>query len=179
MRFITLCIFPFIRSLLPIQTEKNITLSAYTGLWHQVATSRSTALLGTGIDYTNVSALYNITNTSDLSVFNHGYEGNNVETSIQGYSYANKNTPTKRKVHFQGVPVDGNYWIAKLGPIKNKQYQYAIVCGPIHPLFGTRFSLYVLARNKQEYIQKYKNHVKKWCEDNFFIFYWNQYISTI
>ena len=64
MRFITLSILPFIRSLLPIQTEKNITLSAYTGLWYQVATSRSTALLGTGIDYTNVSALYNITNTS-------------------------------------------------------------------------------------------------------------------
>ena len=102
-----------------------------------------------------------------------------VETSIQGYSYANKNTPTKRKVHFQGVPVDGNYWIAKLGPIKNKQYQYAIVCGPIHPLFATRFSLYILARNKQDYIKKYENHVKKWCEDNFFIFYWNQYISTI
>ena len=89
MRFITLSILPFIRSLLPIQTEKNITLSAYTGLWYQVATSRSTALLGTGIDYTNVSALYNITNTSDLSVFNHGYDGNMVETSIQGYSYAN------------------------------------------------------------------------------------------
>tara|TARA_A100001035_G_scaffold254295_1_gene228059 strand:+ start:449 stop:988 length:540 start_codon:yes stop_codon:yes gene_type:complete len=179
MRFLIVFIAPLIQSLLPIKTEKNISLPAYIGEWHQVATSRSTALLGTGIHYSNVTANYNITNTSDISVVNHGFNGKGKETSISGYSYANYKTPTKRKVHFDGVPTDGNYWITKLGPIKNNQYQYAIVCGPISRFFGTRFSLYVLARNKQQYMQLYENTVKEWCKKNFFIFYWNEYVATI
>lgn len=178
MRIFLLYIAPFIKSLLPIHTEPNISIPAYIGEWHQVATSRSTALLGTGIHFTNVTAIYNTTNTTHLSVFNHGYDKNHIETHIKGYSYPTDSTQTKRKVHFYGVPTDGNYWITKLGPIQNKQYQYAIISGPITPLFATRFSLYVLARNKQHYLNTYQNEVLQWCKDNFFIFYWNQYVPT-
>lgn len=166
------------KNLLPIKTEKSIILNSYLGKWNQVATSRSTSLFGTGPGYRNVSALYNITNGTLLSVYNSGYNQKKEFTSISGYSYTEGESQTKRKLHFDTVPVDGNYWIVKLGPIKNNEYQYAIISGAIRNYFGTRFSLYVLARNIKEYQLYYEEQVKLWCKKNLFIFYWNEYIQT-
>ncbi len=174
-----LLLVPFLlRNMRPIQTEKNIILQSYLGKWHQMATSRSTSLLGTGIRFKNVSAEYDLLNNSDIGVYNSGYDENNNFTSIRGYSYITGNSETKRKLHFDGVPIDGNYWIVKLGPIKNKTYRYAIVSGALTRFFGTRFSLYVLARDKKEYKLKYEQEVKQWCKDNNFRFFWNKYIAT-
>tara|TARA_E500000178_G_scaffold336956_1_gene375569 strand:- start:1367 stop:1837 length:471 start_codon:yes stop_codon:yes gene_type:complete len=153
-------------------------LKGYLGIWNQVATSRSTALLGTGVEFTNVTAEYKLLNNSDISVYNSGYTKNNTFTSIKGYSYIKGKSQTRRKLHFDGVPVDGNYWIVKLGPIHSNNYQYAIVSGPLTRFFGTRFSLYVLARNVEDYKNKYENEVKQWCKKNNFRFFWNKYIPT-
>ena len=81
---------------------------------------------------------------------------------------------TKRKLHFDNVPVDGNYWIVKLGPIVHNQYQYAIVCGPLTSIFGTRFSLNVLARDRLTYYDVYEKEVKQWCLENGFVMKWNE-----
>ena len=167
-----------LRKMLPIQTEPNINVGSYLGLWSQVATSRSSALLGTGVRYTNVSAYYDLLNNSNIGVYNSGYDENNNFTSIHGYSYNDGDSQTKRKLHFDGVPVDGNYWIVKLGPIHESLYRYAIVSGALTSYFGTRFSLYVLARNREEYQTKYEKEVKQWCEDNNFVFFWNKYVPT-
>ena len=118
-----------IQHLLPIKTEKNITISYYLGRWNQVATSRSTILLGTGVKYKDVTADYDLFNETLLSVCNSGIDNKNNHTSISGYSYITGNSETKRKLHFDGVPVDGNYWIVKLGPIINDTYRYAVVSG--------------------------------------------------
>ena len=162
----------------PIKTVSNITLSSYLGTWNQVATSPSTALFGTGVKYTNVMAEYDILNDTLISVYNSGFDNNQNFTSISGYSYTIGKSETKRKLHFDGVPVDGNYWIVKLGPIKNNSYSYAVISGPLTNYFGTRFSLYVLARNREEYKIKYENEVKDWCKFNGFRFFWNKYIPT-
>ena len=167
-----------IRNFLPIRTEPFILLESYLGKWNQVATSRSTALLGTGVSYTNVTAEYDQVNTTDIHVYNSGYDKNNSFTSISGYSYITGKSQTKRKLHFDGVPFDGNYWIVKLGPIHENRYRYAIVSGPISRFFGTRFSLYVLARDIHEYQDKYESEVKQWCLNNNFRFFWNKYIPT-
>ena len=54
-----LLLVPYIiKNILPIKTEKNITIPYYLGRWNQVATSRSSALLGTGVKYKNVTADY-------------------------------------------------------------------------------------------------------------------------
>ena len=74
--------------------------------------------------------------------------------------------------------VKGNYWIVKLGPIVNCQYDYAIVSGPVTDNIGTRFSLYVLCRNVNKYEEKYEKEVKQWCVDNGFKYYWNEYVKT-
>ena len=168
---------PFIKNLLPIQTEPIININAYLGNWYQVATSRSTALLGTGIDYYNVQAEYGLC-SKGISVFNSGYQSNGNYTYIEGYSYVEGDKETKRKLHFEGVPVDGNYWIVKLGPIKDNEYQYAIVSGALTTKIGTRFSLYVLARNRTDYANLYEGLVTQWCKDNGFVLYWNKYIGT-
>ena len=174
----------FLSFLKPIPVEDSLNIPAYLGTWYQVATSRSTKLLGTGVDYCNVSAEYDFSLNENLgkgviTVFNSGIDGKGNYTSIRGYSYITGNVNTKRKLHFDGVPVDGNYWIVYLGPEINHQYQYAIVSGPITSWFGTRFSLYVLARNIHDYKTLYETDIRKWCKNNGFIYYWNEYVSTI
>ena len=184
MFFKILKVFGIIQNILPISTEKNITLDYYTGKWHQVGTSRSTKLFGTGIDYKNVSALYELEFNNDindtvLTVYNSGKNEKDKFTNISGYSYVKGKSQTKRKLHFDKVPVDGNYWIVKLGPAINKKYEYAIISGPLTNWFGTRFSLYVLARNKKKYNKMYEEEVREWCKNNNYKFFWNEYISTV
>ena len=165
-----------------IDTVPDVDLDLYKGKWLQVATSRSTKLLGTGVDYKNVTAEYlciNNCSSNVISVFNEGINNNNKYTCIRGYSYCTNNSvPSKRKVVFEGVKFEGNYWIVKLGPVVDRKYDYAIVSGPISNLWGTRFSLYVLCRDKQRYIDNYENDVKQWCIDNGYIYWWNKYIET-
>jgi lipocalin len=180
-----LSMIPFLKNFLPIPVEPTLNTNAYLGKWFQVATSRSTALLGTGTDYRNVTALYNISFVdtqwpkSVITVLNSGLKGNGNYTEIKGYSYTTGNLPTKRKLHFDGVPTDGNYWIVYLGPIINNEYAYAIVSGAITKVVGTRFSLYILARNVEEYRTHYESTVKQWCKDNGYTMWWNEYVSTI
>lgn len=172
----------FFKNLTPIKTVDKIKLEKYVGKWHQVGTSRSTKLFGTGINFSNVTATYECIGpceTNNITVFNEGYNEKGEYVNIKGISYSlNKNTPSNRKVKFEGVPVVGSYWIVKLGPIKNNKYEYAIVSGPLSKYFGTRFSLYILCRNKEEFYKKYDSEVKEWCNNNGFIFSWNKYIKT-
>lgn len=167
----------------PIDVEKKLCLKCYLGLWHQVATSESTTLFGTGPKFTKVSAIYHPIksepNTSNISVLNFGFDSNNSFSQIEGYSYSPPNElTTKRKVKFNSVIFEGSYWIVKLGPIIKNDYQYAVISGPLTPFIGTRFSLYVLARNRTEYDYLYKDEVKNWCSQNGFIYPWNKYIET-
>ena len=165
-----------------IDTVPNVNLNMYSGKWFQAATSRSTKFLGTGPDYSNVTAVYTCVNNcknNNISIFNQGLDSYGRYTSIKGISYCENNSlPSKRKVVFDSVPIPGNYWIVKLGPIINCKYDYAVVSGPINTNFGTRFSLYVLCRNIQRYEEKYEDEVEKWCLDNGFKYYWNSYIKT-
>ena len=171
------------KNMKPIETVSTVDVPSYLGKWNQVATSRSTRLLGTGVKFTNVSAEYCLDdegNSNNILVYNSGLNGRKEFTSIEGYTYIDIrfNCTSKRKLHFDGVPFDGNYWIVKLGPIIDGKYQYAVVSGPVSGFFGTRFSLYVLARNRQEYKDKYEKEVKEWCKENNFVFFWNQYIDS-
>ena len=173
----------FLKNMKPIETVSTVEVSNYLGKWNQVATSRSTRLLGTGVKFSNVSAEYTLDyqgNGDNILVYNSGFNGRKEFTEINGYAYVDIrfNCTSKRKLHFDGVPFDGNYWIVKLGPILYGQYQYAIVSGPVSGFFGTRFSLYVLARHRQEYKDKYEKEVKEWCKENNFIFFWNKYIDS-
>lgn len=168
------------KNMKPIETVSTVDVDSYLGRWNQVATSRSTQLLGTGVKFTNVSAEYSLDDGDNILVYNSGLNGRKEFTSIQGYTYVDVrfNSTSKRKLHFDGVPFDGNYWIVKLGPILWGEYQYAVVSGPVSGILGTRFSLYVLARNREVYKEKYEKEVKEWCKENNFVFFWNKYIDS-
>jgi apolipoprotein D and lipocalin family protein len=162
-------------NILPIPVVKRVDLDKYIGKWYQVATSRSTKLFGTGIDYHNVTAEYKRYN-NNITIVNKGYDAKNVYRNITGYSYCHGN-PAKRKVHFDGVVFDGSYWIVKLKQVGDI-YEYAVVAGPLTSIFGTRFSLYVLARDKKIYKELYENEVIAWCNKNGFTRWWNCYVAT-
>merc|ERR1712170_333793 len=55
----------------------------------------------------------------------------------------------KLKVFFGGSPVGAPYWIVKLGPVVNGQYDYAVVTD------GLKASLFVLARDVDTFNEKY------------------------
>lgn len=170
----------FFDNLFPIPVVSSVDLKKYIGKWHQVGTSRSTKLFGTGVDYYNVTATYELQKeyNNNITVLNEGYNSNEDFENISGYSYCNNNDiPAKRKVHFTGVPVDGSYWIVKIKEAQY-QYEYAIVAGPLTRWFGTRFSLYVLARDRKIYKEKYEAEVKEWCKTNGFTNWWNCYVPT-
>lgn len=166
----------------PVNTENNITLEYYTGKWFQTATSRSSALMGTGTNFSSVTAIYECIqncSTNNISVLNQGINNKGESVSISGFSYCkNLNKPGRRKLKFFNLPFIGNYWIIKLGPVINNKYDYAIVSGPISRFFGTRFSLYVLCRDINYYKENYEKEVKDWCQNNGFIFPWNKYVET-
>ena len=177
---LTLCKASIFNRFLPIPVEKTVNINKYIGKWYQVATSRSTKLFGTGIDFSNLTATYHIQDKypNNITVLNEGYNNKNQFVNISGYSYCiNNNLPSKRKLHFDKVPVDGNYWIVKLEE-SEKQYEYAIIAGPISTFFGTRFSLYILARDRFDYENQYEKNVIQWCKDNGFSNWWNSYVKT-
>ena len=98
-------------------------------------TSRSTGIQGTGIDFSGVEAVYTPKrgDNSVILVTNRGYNGDFEYVEIKGEAYApDPAIPGKRKVRFNRIPVgiEGDYWIVKLGPIMNNQYEYAVVSGP-------------------------------------------------
>jgi len=170
------------KSNLPINTVDNIDLSSYTGKWYQAATSKSTKIFGTGIKFSNVTATYECIGEckdNNITVLNEGYNENNDYVKIKGYSYCEDNEiGSKRKLHFEGVPFEGNYWVVKLGPLINNKYEYSVISGPLNKLFGTRFSLYVICRDIEDYKLNYEDEVKEWCSNNGYIFPWNKYVKT-
>ena len=56
-----------------------------------------------------------------------------------------------------------------------KDFQDGKLC---YKIIGTRFTLYVLCRNINNYILNYEDEVKVWCSNNGFIFPWNKYVKT-
>ena len=155
----------------------NVDLNAYSGIWQQVMTSRSTGLNGTGIDFSSVEAIYTPkkSDKSIILVTNRGYNGDFEYVEIKGESYAvDPLNPSIRKVKFYELPrfTEGDYWIVKLGPIINNKYDYAVVVGP--NFFDNKFSLYVLARNRDKFFKQYFKETNKFLKQNGFTKWWNK-----
>ena len=166
-----------------IDVVTDVDVEAYVGLWYQTATSRSTAVFGTGVDYSCVTATYACAEgdctANNITVLNEGLDAEGQYKSISGFSYCEDGAPAaKRKVHFNGVPFDGSYWIVKLGPVVDGKYDYAVVSGPLTDFAGTTFTLYVLARDPASYEANYEEEVMAWTEANGFDWYWNRYVKT-
>jgi len=60
----------------------------------------------------------------------------------------------------------GEYWIYKLGPIKDKKYEYAIVGEPPALTHKEQTMVSVLARNEKDFKSKYDTEVQLWLTQN-------------
>ena len=109
----------FFRNILPIKVEPEIDLNSYLGNWTQVATSRSTKLFGTGIDFRNVSADYQLLNNNNISVFNCGLDGQKNYTSIKGYSYSKNKLANQA---YQNFIKAGSISLESITNLKSKRF---------------------------------------------------------
>jgi lipocalin len=157
------------------QTVKYLNVSAYYGHWTQIYDDYA---VRASFEH-NIScdcAYYYPNPNQTIGVVNSGNRGNasGHPDIVRGWAnIPNMSEPGKLLVHLQptggfGAP----YWVYKLGPIENDQYQYSIVSDDIKLL------LFVLARNYTEFFVKYNQEVLVWLFRNGFVGTFNHPIPT-
>jgi lipocalin len=142
-------------------TINELDVNKYLENWYQIYGAPTNVIFqGHGKCLT---AQYGLLENGDVSVLNSQINLNNELEQISGYAYyTNTSEPGKLSVHLDGVPVDSPYWIVKLGEVVNDQYQYSIISVP------SGISLWVLARDIDNFYNKYDEEVKDYLEDNNF-----------
>ena len=132
----------------------SIDLESYMGRWYQVykdISDMSFQKLGTC-----AVADYHILDTNNISVVNSQTNKNGVVDQISGYAfYESGHTGGELTVDLIGTPTNASYWVIELGPIVNNEYQYSIVSDK------NKLTLFVLARNVDEYYELYDNTVQR------------------
>jgi apolipoprotein D and lipocalin family protein len=133
----------------------------YLGNWYQIYGAPTNVIFqGYGECLT---AEYDLLDNGDVSVLNSQINSDYELEQISGYAYyTNTSEPGKLSVHLDGVPVDSPYWVVKLGEELNGQYQYSIISVP------SGVSLWVLARNIEDFYDKYDEEVKEYLNENSF-----------
>ena len=128
-----------------------IDLNEYTGKWLQVyGNSFDKVFQGDG---SCVSAHYSLEDDGKVKVYNEQINSNGKRDGIEGYAYYSDGDCcgylTVKLEDLKPAP----YWVLELGPIENKQYQYSIVSD------DKAISLFVLARDVEEFQEKYEDQV--------------------
>lgn len=140
-------------------TVSELDVEKYTGRWYQVlGAPTNTIFQGYG---TCLTADYGILSNGSVSVLNSQLDKNGNLQEIAGHAYyKNASEPGKLTVYLQGTPFDGPYWVVKLGEEKNNHYQYSIITVP------SKISLWVIARNVQDFYTEYAQSVTKYLDAN-------------
>jgi lipocalin len=139
-------------------TVSELDLPKYMGHWFQVYAAP--------FDYTFegygkcITADYKILDTNNVSVLNSQYNKKNVLQQISGYAYyKDLSKHGQLSVTLEGVPFVAPYWVLELGKIVNNEYQYSIISVPVVP------SLWVLARNVEEFFSLFNDDVVKFLDE--------------
>lgn len=142
-------------------TINEIDINMYTGNWYQMYGAPTNYIFqGYGKCLT---AQYGLLENGNVSVINSQINVEGQLEQIIGYAYyKNSSEPGKLTVHLDGTPVDGPYWIIKLGELKNNQYQYSIITTQ------SAISLWVIARDISDFYNNYDKEVKQYLDDNVF-----------
>ena len=128
----------------------NLDLNEYTGKWLQVyGNSFDKVFQGDGAC---VTAHYSLQDDGNVKVYNEQIDSNGERDGIEGYAYYSDGDCcgylTVQLEDLKPAP----YWVLQLGPVENNQYQYAIVSD------DKAISLFVLARDVDDFQQKYNHH---------------------
>lgn len=144
----------------------------YTGLWYQTYGDEfvlSTFERNAYCCYAN----YSLMDDNRIDVFNWERVGSVDGTvqNISGYAMTTQD-PGQLVVYFSGNP-PAPYWVIKIGPIVNDEYQYSVVSDPF------MLGLYVLARNVDEYYQNYNDEVQSFLNDTGFQTIYNTPVQVV
>ncbi|EDO36993.1 predicted protein [Nematostella vectensis] len=152
-----------------IDTVPTLNVTSYLGRWYQMysdfiveETFERNAVC--------VTADYTLRKDGKIGVVNSNRDKkpDGELKQITGYAYQpDPEVPGKLKVHFDTVPVEGSYWILKLGPVSGGQYQYSIVTD------GLKATLFVLSRDPNNY-EKYDKEIQEFLKNNGFTHLWNK-----
>lgn len=128
-------------------------LSKYVGHWYQVYGDNFNRIFqGNGKCST---ADYELLDDGRVSVLNKQLSNKNAQETISGYAYyINDDCCGYLTVQLEGTP-EAPYWVLEVGPIVNDYYDYAIVSD------NFALSLFVLARNVEDFYKYYNDDVKK------------------
>ncbi|CAH1786651.1 unnamed protein product [Owenia fusiformis] len=142
----------------PPATVDRVEIPKYLGRWYQVYYNSNlrNSFLRNAVC---ITADYGAINATTISVLNSNriMTPNGPLDQIAGFGYKT-DTEGQLLVELSGVPLPAPYWILKLGPVLNGQYQYSIVSDPI------RFTLFVLARDPQDFAERYDREVLSYLE---------------
>lgn len=143
------------------ETVDSLDVNAYVGLWYNVLEDPFVSSTTLRNLYCS-TAKYALQADGSISVHNAGRVGSPTgeASTIDGYAYAKDSSePGKLTLHFNSVPVDGQYWVLATGPVVSGQYDWSIVSD------NTGVSLYVLARDVATFRAKYEQDVLKQLAD--------------
>jgi len=97
-----------------------------------------------------------LANGTGVSVHNaqNFLQPNGTTTIINGQATAmNASEPGKLTVTFDPIPFPGSYWIVKLGPVEDGEYQYSVVTD------AYAITLFILARDPATFKERYEKEV--------------------
>ncbi|XP_072043390.1 outer membrane lipoprotein Blc-like [Amphiura filiformis] len=158
-------------------TVSELELSQYIGRWYQVYGNRF--VLNTfERQGTCITADYDIKD-GKVTVFNAqnmNNPGGRLYTINGTATVPDPDQPGKLAVTFSETyfPFAAPYWVLKLGPVKDNQYQYAIVSDSI------RLSLFVLTREPSaDFLAKYDDEIQTFLQENGFTGYFNKPIPVV
>jgi hypothetical protein len=139
-------------------TVQVLDVNEYTGHWINIYAAPTNYIFqGYGKCLT---ADYGLLDNGNISVVNRQLNKNDQVEIISGYGYyTNSSEPGKLTVHLDGVPVDGLYWVVKLGEVVDNQYQYSIITTP------SGISLWVLARDLNSFYKLYNDEVSEFLDE--------------
>jgi lipocalin len=139
-------------------TVQVLDVNKYTGHWINIYAAPTNYIFqGYGKCLT---ADYGLLDNGNISVVNRQLNKNDQVEIISGYGYyTNITEPGKLTVHLDGVPVDGPYWVVKLGEVVDNQYQYSIITTP------SGISLWVLTRDLNSFYKLYDDEVTEFLDE--------------
>ncbi|XP_054763488.2 uncharacterized protein LOC129270107 [Lytechinus pictus] len=148
-----------------MHTVPELNPESYVGRWYQVYTNAVSDFF-TGVQEPDCgTADYTLINSTYVTVYNANYRLDEEFTDgLGGYAYVpDPSIPGELKVVLDGVPVAGDYWVFKLGPLIEGKYQYSLVTDG-----QDARQLYVLSRDPEEFYELYDHEVSEYVALNGF-----------
>ncbi|XP_071479461.1 apolipoprotein D-like [Diadema antillarum] len=149
-----LCLSPSVQGL---GTVYDIDVNKYVGVWYQMYTDYWADFFTGAGGAECITATYGKISDTNVTVRNAYKNRDGKSDIIEGFAYIPlPREPGKLLVELDGVPAASPYWIIKLGPIVNDQYEYSVVTD------SRALSLFVLARDPATFDELYDAEVREY-----------------